>query len=514
MVALVMMVMPMAIPGFAAPATADTYQVLACSQAPNGANNSWQPFDSDPTYLTTGEVCPPQVGSTEQAESTGMFATDVLGSSGAAPDGAVAGERFIAPAGTDIVDFQDDRFIGAYADNGWKPFVKADNAILETCTFTVMEEGCSVGEPFGSGSLNGILQVDEAETLTVGIECVAAGGCTTGSTLHRAWAALYGAKVTLSELAPPSIATPSGSLWEPGPAGGFHKGIEQVSFKASDLTGIAQASISIDGHVVASQQGTCDYTMPLPCQPLSPVFEVDTSQLSDGPHTVVLAAVDAAGNETQATEQIVVANQPPEAPVGLKAVTQSNGTFLVSWSDPAHVAPIVGADYQLCPAVDGACNGATATGNSNSITLPASVAGQTVRVWLTDAAGNSSSANAASVALPVTPTSTGLPAGTSNVPALRLKHSLRGRRLTIVVIVPSGVPGPIQLGINVLRGKKHVLSLKRRVKVKRGRVQVVFVLSRTALSATRLAIMAGAKGAASAVQSLVLPHRTTHRARH
>ncbi len=88
-----------------------------------------------------------------------MFATDRLGSSGVAPDGAVAGWRFVVPPGTTAVGLQDDRYLGAYADNGWMPFVKADSTVLETCTFTLVEEGCGVGEPFGSGSLNGTLKV-------------------------------------------------------------------------------------------------------------------------------------------------------------------------------------------------------------------------------------------------------------------------------------------------------------------------------------------------------------------
>ncbi len=372
--------------GIAQSASAKTYVDPACSLAPNAVNNSWQEFNSDPAYVTVGQVCPPQTGS----ESTGMFATDILGSPGVAPDGAIAGWRFIAPPGIAIVGLQDDRYLGAYADDGWTPFVKADSTILETCTFTMVEEGCSVGEPFGSGSLNGTLQVNEAATLTVGIECSAAGGCTTGSTLHRAWAALYGANVTLSELAPPSIASPTGPLWGAGSAGGFHKGTEQVSFQASDLTGISKATIAVDGQIGGTDEGVCDYTQPLPCQPLSPVFEVDTTLLTDGTHTVTLAVYDAAGNETQSTERIVVANQPPPPPVGLKAVVQSDGSFVVSWTDPSDVAPIVGAIYQLCPASGVGCTSATPIGHDSPIPLPASAAGQIVRVWLADAAGNSS----------------------------------------------------------------------------------------------------------------------------
>jgi hypothetical protein len=495
--------------GLAQGAWAKTYVNLACSLAPNAANNSWQEFNSDPAHLTVGQVCPSQAGS----ESTGMFATDILGSSGVAPDGAIAGWRFIAPPGITIAGLQDDRYLGAYTDNGWTPFVKADSTILETCTFTMAEEGCSVGEPFGSGSLNGTLQVNEAETLTVGIECSAVGGCTTGSTLHRVWAALYGAKVTLSELAPPSIASPTGPLWGAGSAGGFHKGTEQASFKASDLTGIAKATISVDGVVVESDEGVCGYTQPLPCQPLSPVFEVDTTQLTDGTHTVTITAYDAAGNEAQLMEQIVVANQPPPPPVGLKAVVQSDGSFVVSWTDPSHIAPIVGAIYQLCPASGVGCGSATPTGDS-PITLPASAAGQIVRVWLADAAGNSSPANSASVTLSASSGSTTEPpGGSARLPSLRLTHTVHGHRLTVVAIVPAGVGGPIQFKVQAVRGRTRVASMSRRAKVKRDRAEVVFVLSRMALDASRLSIQASAQGATSVALLVVLHRRSRRRAR-
>ena len=60
----------------AAGARAGTYQVLACSQASGAVNNSWQAFNSDPTHLSTGQVCPPAAGSGEPPKSTGMFVTE------------------------------------------------------------------------------------------------------------------------------------------------------------------------------------------------------------------------------------------------------------------------------------------------------------------------------------------------------------------------------------------------------------------------------------------------------
>jgi hypothetical protein len=427
-----------------------------------------------------------------------MFATDSLGSSGGTPNGAIAGWRFIAPPGTAIVGLQDERYLGAYADNGWVPFVKGDGAVLETCTFTIAEEGCSVGEPFGSGSLNGILPVGEASTLTVGIKCVTPGGCTTGSTLHRAWAALYGAKVTLSTEAPPSIASPSGSLWGVGSAGGFHKGVEQVSFGTTDLTGVAKAMISVDGNALASQQGVCDYSQPLPCQPLNPVFQVDTARLTDGVHTIALDAYDAAGNERRLTEQISVANHPPPPPVSLTAVAQRDGSFVVSWSDPHDVIPIVSSTYELCPPSEIGCTNPTATGHNSPLSLPASAAGQIVIVWLTDAAGNTSPANTASVALTSTTSSNkggNESPGRRRVARIRISHRLKGSRLVVTVRLPKESSRKVLLTLDAYHGKRWFARAIRRTLAREDVATVTFILPHRLRHATVLVVHARASGA-------------------
>jgi hypothetical protein len=311
-------------------AWAGTYSVLACSLAPGGGNHSWVAFDSDPEHLSSGQTCPPTPGPGEGVKSTGMWATDKLGSSSNAPDGSTAGAEFTAVPGTAIVGFQDDRYIGAYADNSWTPSVKADNTVLETCTFTFPQDNCGEGNPFNMLSLNALIPVNGASTLSVAIQCNAPIGCSEGATLHSAWAALYGARVVLSEQAPPSIADPTGPLWTDA----THRLTEQVSFHASDLTGISQAALSVDGVAMAHTPGICDYTRPLPCQPLIPTFDVDTTQLPDGTHTLTLSATNAAGNHTSVSEPIVVANQPPPPPA---VITPSTTPAVVA---PAPSSPL------------------------------------------------------------------------------------------------------------------------------------------------------------------------------
>lgn len=129
----------------------------------------------------------------------------------------------------------------------------------------------------------------------------------------------------------------------------------------------------------------------------------------------------------------------------------------------------------------------------------------------TDAAGNSSSGNAATVTLSPSASSTTKPPP-ARLPPLLVKHAVHGHKLTVIALVPVGVGGPVQFRVQAVRGRIRVANMSRRAKVSRGRAKVVFVLSRVALSASRLSILASAQGAASAALSVML-HRRSHRSR-
>lgn len=485
------------IPVIASTARAGQYDVQACSQAPASLNESWASFNSDPVHLQVGSVCPPSPGDAESTKTTGMYASDVLGSSGAAPDGSIAGWRFIAPAGTEIVGLQDDRYLGAYADHGWAPFVKADGVTLETCSFSAPEESCTVGDPFGAGSLNGNLPIAEAATLTVGVKCVAVGGCTTGATIHRAWAALYGAKVTLSAQAPPALEAESGGLWDASGHVKYHHGAEVVAFNATALTGIKQVLLTADGRALDSAEGNCDFARALPCESLTSTFSLNTSLLSDGAHTLALEAVDAAGNRGLVSESIAVANQPPPAPVRLTATPAGAGSFSVAWDDPPDPTPITSAVYQLCDATGSNC-GPTTSGRDAPFTASPGAAGGMARVWLVDAAGNSNAANAALVSLPASAPPSGVqtPAVSSAQGSLRLRVRLRGKRLGVTVIGSHGVVGLARVDLEaVQKSGKHFGRRGARARLVHGVARLSFVLGPRTLRANRLVIRASAQHA-------------------
>jgi hypothetical protein len=478
----------------ASTASAGTYQVGACDRAPAEQNNSWQPFNTDIAHLVTEDVCPPSQAGGEKEKATGLYATDSLTGTGNAASGASAGWSFTSPSGMSIVAFQPDRYLGAYGDHGWIPSITASRTTLARCTFNFPEDKCAVGEPLGNvNSLDGVLPVNNATTLTVGITCTGAEGCLTGGTLYTAWAALYGATVTLSETAAPSVPSVTGALWGPGPASGFHKGLESVSFQASDPSGISQAVLSVDAHAVAAQAGVCDYTYPIPCQSLARTLTLDTSQLADGPHTLTLAVYDAAQNHTQLTHQVVVDNTPPPAPAGLSAIRAADGSDTVTWSNPPHVAPITQASYQLCPLAGGACQPPQGIVDQERLTgLHPPKGSWQVKVWLTDATGNVSPANAASVALPAPL-------------LLRIHHRLKGRQLTVYALVPSGVSGLVSIGYRALRGSRVLAHGVRRASVRHHLARIVVRLPRSTDRARRLYMTAQAAYALPAALAVTLP---------
>lgn len=496
----VLLVMVMA---FTSHAWAGTYQVSACDRAAGAVNDSWQPFNLDIAHMTTAQQCPPVGGEAARARTTGLYTTDDLNDTGNAASGASAGWQFVAPPATTIVAVQADRYLGAYGDSGWVPSLSAGGAMLESCTFAYPQDECAVGGPFGNANTLGAnVTVSDASTVSAEITCTAAEGCLTGGTLYTAWAALYGATVTLQETATPTITSLSGALWGPGPADGYHRGTESVSFQAGDPTGISQAALSVEGRVIATQAGVCDYTYTIPCQGLAGTLALNTAQLADGPHTVTLAVYDAAGNEAQLTHQIVVDNTAPGAPTGLSASRAPDGSDTVTWADPAHAAPIALATYQLCPVSGGACQPPQTVPDQRLLTGLHQPKGQwTVKVWLTDAIGNVNPAGAASVALPAPLT-------------LSLHHRLRGRRLTVYVDVPAGIPGPVSIGYRAVGAHVRVLAHgQRNAPVEHHRARIAVRLSKRAARSGRLYMTASADYALPASLVVTAPHHTRRRGR-
>jgi len=261
------------------------------------------------------------------------------------------------------------------------------------------------------------------------------------------------------------LSTPVGSLWEPGRSNGYHTGTQTVTGGASDTGGGLQSlTVAADGKPLQTYTATCDYTYPKPCPSSTgpQTFTLPTSQLQDGPHTLTLTAVGAAGNETTASEQIMTANNPPPAPALLTITPPTAGgyTFTSRWQSPGEqIVPITGALYQLCPTSGiGSCTTPSAAPIEGPASITAPSEGTwTLEVWYTNAAGLGSPSRAATTTFdaPATPHggiggSGGAIAGSSSQPlpgtgpgknansppplhplALRVKARVRGRRLLV-----------------------------------------------------------------------------------
>jgi hypothetical protein len=290
-------------------AFAGSYQVSACTGTTPLVNNSWAPFNSDPTQLETPARCGINEITGANSETSGLAAADVLEPSTQTPQGAVAGWTFSAPSGDTIsaVSMNRDLFENS---EGWLPQI-VDNTgtplLGETCPYNGSR--CELS---GAANHTGL----DATSLTIEVLCDPTspfGACGNGSLLHGARVELNSATVTVTDNQPPHITSTSGSLF----AGGLVHGAISGTIDSSDSSGVQYARVYVDGAQVAQQALACDFTQPAPCPAgSSNEFSLDTSTLANGPHEIQAAVVDVAGNQTLAGPvRITVENTAPITPI-------------------------------------------------------------------------------------------------------------------------------------------------------------------------------------------------------
>lgn len=303
-----------------------SYQVTTCNAAPEAVNNSWTWSTTDPSqpdHFAEHASCPDRVAGSggRSDQEGGLSTTDALGLSDGALPGTSAGWTFTAPSGTTIAGLNYERFIGHTIDphNSWSPALRADGAVVqgETCLDSVENgEFCSVGGPPTQGGGPKIFNGLSAHALTIGVVCQAPSEeeCVTGATEHKVWAAMYGATVTVADPTPPTLSAPSGSAWS---TTGAHAGTESVAVSAQDTGGGVQSiALSADGRAMGSYGASCNFTFAQPCPSSTGLqsLALPTTALSDGVHTIALAATDAAGNQSSLSEQINVQNSSASMP--------------------------------------------------------------------------------------------------------------------------------------------------------------------------------------------------------
>jgi hypothetical protein len=295
---------------FVAPAGAQagTYDVVSCN-APgaNGRNNSlsYAATSFDPQY--NGVVGGWYEGDTSCADGLVARSRTVDGTVAKWLTGAQW--SFSAPAGTEIVGFSSWRF-GEARDSGgddpntplidegdhWRIDVVDHSGQPiggpgggETCAHAGGVDACTIGTPGGVRADHRLVTSQLRWQVTCGGEIT--GGCPTSYAGYPlATMVVYGTQITLQD-----NSAPSASLAGPLLAPGWRRPADEISYSASDNSGIRSATLAA-GTAQATDARSCDFTYTVPCSNASGRPLRFTAPLPDGQYPIRLTVTDAAGN--------------------------------------------------------------------------------------------------------------------------------------------------------------------------------------------------------------------------
>ncbi len=208
-------------------------------------------------------------------------------------------------------------------------------------------------------------------------------------------------RVRVRDDTPPDIGGARGGLWSDR----WVSGTQSVAFDAGDGAGIREAVARVDGVEVAKTTKPCDHTQRAPCPQGGHDANVHTAAIKpDGKHRLTLEAIDAGGNASRIERDVFIDNTPPGQPQELSLAGgegwRAENDFELAWRNPAEkgVAPIAGAEYELCPSSGGQCTRGQRTGKEltaiSDLEVPAP-GDYVLKLWLRDEAGNHDSRTAA-----------------------------------------------------------------------------------------------------------------------
>ena len=300
----------LALPAAAAADDPATYAVYSC-RGPEGAPISTRAWQADPQDAGAADTCATGGALTAQVD-------------GAATAGGLSALRFLTPPGTTIAGYR----IHLTAETGheptWWAHPEAGIAAGSLVGIPPVTAGCPVaecvfgddGDPLADGNL-----VTASGLPPAGLVLVARcgwGSCEDhGDGDGHARARIWRSVVDIADPAPPVLGTPGGSLAAAGSVAGRASARVAVSDTGG---GIAAVVLRVDGTERARLEpgGDCavPYVVVAPCPAGLPAsLELDTRDLTDGPHAAVIEATDAAGRSTtSAPLTFDVANADPPAP--------------------------------------------------------------------------------------------------------------------------------------------------------------------------------------------------------
>lgn len=266
---------------------------------------------------------------------------------------------FSAPAGTNVAGatiYRAGDNAGAHAANFTYEFWldgATESSFIDQCLYTL---GCSsrgnFAQPLSSenhvsvpaADLGSHLSANAACTGFLGAECAAGTGDANG---YAAAAYVYASDIALEQNQGPTVSDVGGEL----ASAPSLSGTSDLTFSASDpVSGVYQAVVTVDGQAVESpvldeNGGRCRqvglaadgrpaYLYVQPCVgSLSADISLDTSDLTDGPHHLVVMVTDAAGNAAPVLDRDITVSNPP---AGCQAGAAANAstpaaTLFASW---------------------------------------------------------------------------------------------------------------------------------------------------------------------------------------
>ena len=353
--------------------------ILASCSLPDG-----EPAPTDGwSGASTGPVGPGS-GDSNSCAAGGALQALVSGTS---PQSAYAGPDWVfsAPAGSSIIGGTLTATLTAAHGQAWlgTPALTYDSAdVLANCQYNLacglsgtLEGSFPILHPAGGHLYAAAVCVAPVQGAS---ECPADGGLDATVSVHAA------------EIVLANSATPTGQSFTGGLLEGHARGSEDLAFTAGDPEGPGVHSVTIQldtstvykgtpdlngGRCAASGQreGALMFTSTQPCRASETVDQpLDTTTLSDGPHTLKVTVTDAAGNASVVADSTITTDNAP-APTALPSVPGGppvTGRTLDAnpgaWSAPAGAGPVGYAyRWQACQPTPGSCvDVAGATGQS------------------------------------------------------------------------------------------------------------------------------------------------------
>jgi hypothetical protein len=387
-------------------AAAGEFQVASCQA--DQLNFSTSAFNDFATRgMKIKRACNP-----EGPGLRGLITSNVL-QAGQVPRGAVAMVTIAAPAGTRFTTF---RWAGSAQrrDCRYALQLYADAPDVKPIPIKNVRANQNCPKPSraqAAGYRARTFVVNGATRIVQRVICVGASDRKSCSTRGANYIRTYKAQVGIADGQPPGV-TILGDT--PLARGDWVGGSQPLDYDAIDNVGVRMAQAVVGGLTGGSQQRSCALASPdgafadgTPCPNGPGQISVDTNRFPEGTQQLVVQGQDAAGNF--GTSNVVTTHIDNTPPARVDAAAdggeqwRNQNNFGVAWvSTPeGDRAPIVAANYKLCPASGGTCIHGEQDGADISrfgVQVPAP--GEwTLSLWRRDAAGNQTE-DAASV--PVT----------------------------------------------------------------------------------------------------------------